>query len=210
MISVKIFIFVGLIIALVDTSFAGFMPDAFTGEFFQIQKTASPFKKDHRVATSIAYEYPKRFRMEVKSKDQDTLFVCNKENTWFYSAPLIKGEKGQLRRSNSSKYCYVKIFDALARGLESNKIYSVKKKNAKEYLLVFSKDAVKEIAFEKVLITFDDLPARFQNVASLTLYKAGKGRPIIFERKSIKAAKSLDKKLFSFKVPKNTEIIEMK
>ncbi len=207
---IKLFMFLGLILALVDTSFAGFMPQAFTGTFLQIQKTSSPFKKDHKVETSISYQYPKQFRMKIKNKKQDTLFICNKSNTWFYSAPLIEGEKGQLRRSKSSKFCYVKLFDALSRGLTSNKIYTVTKKSAKEFSLSFSKAATEELSFEKVNITFDDLPAKFQNVESLALYKVGAKAPIIFKRKAIKVVESLDKKLFTFKIPKNTEIIEMK
>ena len=207
---VKFFIFFGLILALVDTSFAGFMPKAFTGEFVQVQKTSSPFRKDKQLKTSIAYEYPKKFRMKVKDKDQDTLFICNSTNTWFYVAPFLPGEKGKLNRSNSSKFCYVKIFDALSRGLKSNKIYTVKQKNAKEFILSFSKKAQEELSFEKATIVLDDLPAKFQNVAQLSLYKKATKPPVIFKRTSIKVADSLNEKLFTFKIPPNTEITEMK
>lgn len=198
-------------LALVDSSFAGFMPKAFEGEFVQIQPTKNPNRKNREVKTSISYAKPRNFRMHSQDQNgQDTLFICNKDKTWFYSAPFMEGSKGQLKVGDTSRFCYVKIFDALNKGLKSNALYTVKKLGERKYQLNFNKEAAKEVQFNKVELTFDDMPLNFRNIESMTMYAPSKKDPFVLKRKSIDIKNSLDSSLFTFKAPANTEVEQMK
>lgn len=211
---VKAFLLLGMLVAMIDNGFTatkGFMPNAFEGEFVQIQKSRNPRKKSKEVPTTIYYQKPRNFHMHSKTESgQDTRYICNKETTWFYSAPFTPDAKGQLRTGDSSKFCYVKIFDALNRGLKSNSIYSVKKLAERKYELSFSKEASEELQFDKVELAFDDMPLNFKNIESLTMYSPTRKTPFILKRKSIELKNELSSDLFNFKVPENTETEVMK
>lgn len=211
---IKAVLLLSFLMALADAGFASskhFMPRAFQGEFVQIQKTKNPNKKNREIDTLISYQKPRNFRMYSKdSVGQDTLYICNKETTWFYSAPFTEDSKGQLKKGDSSKFCYVKIFDALNKGLTSNNIYTVKKLNERKYQLNFNPDAAKEVHFDRVELNFDDMPLNFKNIESLTMYSTSRKQPFVLKRKSVQIKNKLDSKLFTFKAPDNTDIEIMK
>lgn len=199
-----------LFLALLDTSLAGFMPKAFEGEYVQVKKSKNKWsKKTKEAPVSIAYQFPRNIRLHSKDPDQDILYICNKDTTWIYNPPFSNADKGLLKVGDSSKFCYAKIFDALDNGLTSNKIYKVEKINAKEFLLLFTKQAVKEIHFEKLRLSFDELPLSFKNLESIAMFKEEKSDPVTFKRKSVTIMKQLDQSQFNFTAPANTEIEKM-
>lgn len=208
---IKAVLLLGCLMALADVGFTStqsFMPRAFQGDFVQVQKTSNPRKKNREIPTSISYQKPRDFRMQSKDRGQDTLYICNKNTTWFYTAPMIKKFKGELNKGDSSKFCYSKAFDALNKGLVSNNIYTVKKLGERSYQLVFTKEAEKTILFNKIELLFDDMPLNFKNIKSLTMYRENQP-PFILERKSIVIKDKLDSSLFKFKTPKNTNVTIM-
>lgn len=209
---IKAVLLLCFLMALADAGFAatqGFMPKAFQGEFVQLKPTSNPRKKFIEIPTSISYQKPRNFRMHSKGGDQNNLYICNAEVTVNYTPPFIEGKKGTMRKGNSSKFCYVKIFDALNKGLVSNNIYTVEKLSEREYRLSFKTDAAREIQFDRVDLKFDDMPLNFRNIESLTMYTSSKKEPFILKRKSINIENKLDQSLFTFKVPANTDTILM-
>lgn len=209
---IKAVLLLCFLMALADAGFAatqGFMPKAFQGEFVQFKPTSNPREESIEMPASISYQKPRNFRMHSKDGSQDTLYICNKELTIIYNPPFKKGEKGTIRKGNSSKFCYVKIFDALNKGLVSNKIYEVKKLGERDYQLIFTAEAAKEIQFKRVDLKFDNMPPNFKNIETLSLYKSSKKNPIVLKRKSISIENKLDPSLFTFKAPANTDTILM-
>ena len=210
----KAFLLLGLLMALADTGFTatkGFMPKAFEGEFTQVQKSRNPRKKSKEIPTKIYYQKPRNLHMHVEyGAGQFTKYICNKETTWFYTPPFTKEAKGQLKTGDSSKFCYAKIFDALNKGLKTNKIYTVKQLEHRKYQLTFSKEAAAEIQFDKVELTFDDMPLNFRNIGSITMYSPSKKQPVVLKRNSVDIKNTLDSDLFNFKAPANTETEVMK
>lgn len=165
--NLKFFLVFFLLLMLADSSFAGFLPKAFEGDFIQIKKTRRSTKE---TPVKIKYLYPKNIRMSVLDKDNAVTYVCNAKKTWIYSPPFMEGEKGSVREGASSKYCYSKIFDALSRGLKTNKIYTVKKLKGNEFKLSFTKSAAEEIGFGEIEINFLNPPYVFKNIASMVMY----------------------------------------
>lgn len=202
----KYFVAFFLLLMLVDSSFAGFLPKAFEGDFVQTKKN---LRSTRKAPVSIKYMYPKNIRMQVQEADSSITYVCNPDKTWIYTPPFMEGEKGHLREGASSKYCYSKIFDALKYGLTSNKHYEVKKLSQKKYQLNFVKTTANEVGFDVITINFSAEPLNFQNIVSLEMLDKSKKHPVILEKKKLKLVKSIDRKHFIFKIPPNTEIEKM-
>ena len=191
---------------LVDSSFAGFIPKAFKGDFIQIKQTRRSTKK---TPVKIQYQFPKNIRMDVQDADNAVVYVCNAKKTWIYSPPFMKGEKGHVREGASSKYCYSKIFDALSSGLTSNKHYQVKKITETQYQLNFTSTAAEEIGFDEIKINFFKAPLTFENIDSLVMQNKDNKSPVTLKKQKLKLFKNLSSKTFIFEIPKNTEIEQM-
>lgn len=206
MISIKLFLIFILGLFLVDSSFAGFIPAAFEGDFTQVKKTRRG--SERKAPVKIQYAYPENIRLDIKEKGIRTLYVCNSKKTWIYS-PGLSGEAGEVRVGGSSKYCYSKIFRALNRGLKTNKLYTVKKESSSKYLLEFSKSFAETLGFDKVRIHFSGKKLSFTEVKKLELI-VGEKPSVSLVKNSLVIKKKIKPSLFNFKIPKGANVQNMK
>ena len=122
--------------------------------------------------------------------------------------PFIEGEKGEVKVGDSSKYCYVKLFDALNRGLKSNDLYKVKL-NKQTAELDFTTKATAQTQIKKVILSFDKENSKnltIKDVKKMEFWDTQKKKPTVFRFKSIDTKAKLDFIDFEFKIPENTNV----
>jgi outer membrane lipoprotein-sorting protein len=195
--------------ALIDVAMAKFIPNSFVGDFYEIHKGSRgrvkkiPLKIKYLAKGNIYYE----------SFDEDGLlqlaYVCNPDKTFKYNPPLFEDEKGELAIGDSNKFCYSKIFDSLSQGLKDNKLYKVKE--SKNLAIInFEKDAEKQLGLKKINITFKgNEKANIEDIKSMEFFLNQKPDPVLIEFKSVDTKQKLNKSLFKFQVPENTNVKEM-
>ena len=86
-----------------------FIPNTFKAYFKQSYKS-SLSGKEKITKGYIEYFYPGRVRFEVTSPDK-TIFVSNPQTTWYYNAPFIDGEPGEVLIKKTGKMVISKFFD---------------------------------------------------------------------------------------------------
>lgn len=193
------------VFALLDTAFAKFMPRAFQAELDQVITSRIGNKKKTTPVT-MKYLFSNNLIFDVKSEDSPLTYVCNKTTTWMYQPPWDPSEKGEVKIGESSKYCYVKIFDALSNGLKSNKLYSVKK-DGKEVELEFNKIAMAQTQIRKAKIYFKNAISNKTSIIDvdyMELWKLDEKKPLTFKFKSFDTKRNITVDDFTFKVPENT------
>ena len=189
-----------------------FLPKSFEATLEQqnisIIKMGKDNKKIHKKIfksdIEMKYMFPSNIVFDVKDQ---ILYVCNSKKTWAYTAGSF-GENGELTVGDSSKYCYSKIFDALANGLENNKLYTVSTKG-KQSLLKFDEKAQNQLSILKINLDFKEKvnsKTSIENLISMELYYKGKKSPTKFIFKSLNLETKNKKKDFVFLPPKNTNI----
>ena len=179
-----------------------FLPDSFQAEYEQtIKKKISGKLKKAR--GQIKYLYPGNILFK-QTEPEKLVWVSNPKTTWFYQAPFIKGEPGNLRITPTEVNSPSKIFDFLKRGLNDNGSYTVKK-NGKTIELIFNPQKIKS-KFQKAVLTFNGTPV-FKNLRSIKMVEKN-GDPLTLTFKSLSIGKSFKPKHFVFKPPPNTRIEE--
>ena len=182
-----------------------FLPKSFDADFVDVRG------KNTKIPVNIKYQFPSNIFYEVKG-DAPLLYVCNEKKTWKYTPPFMEGEKGELAVGDSSQFCYSKIFDSLAKGLESNNLYAVEKKG-KVAILSFKEKAKKQLSLEKIEITFKEAIAdntTLGEAKNLQLFLLNKPEPVKLKLKKFKEGPKFKKDQFSFAAPENTNILQMK
>jgi outer membrane lipoprotein-sorting protein len=193
-----------LFFALLDAAFGGFLPKAFEAQLEQIV-FSSVKNKEVKTNVSMKYMFPSNIVFNVEGQAPVT-YVCNSETTWMYNPPFMEGEKGTVKVGSSSKYCYVKLFDALSNGLKNNKLYKVKTNKQVAHLTFFEK-AKAQLNITKVDINFKKLINKMTKVSDInfmTVYYVGKNKPIKFGFKNVNTKSKLKKSDFVFTIPVNT------
>lgn len=183
---------------------AGFLPQSFEADFADVRGKKS-------IPVTIKYKFPKQIYYEVKG-DAPLLYVCNEKKTWKYTPPFIEGEKGELAVGDSGQFCYSRIFDALAKGLSSNDLYTVSKKGELA-VLTFKADSKKQLGLSKIEISFDRPVAKaesLENAKELKMFLSNKPEPVKLVMKTYKKNPDFKKDQFSFTPPKNTNITRMR
>lgn len=186
------------------SALAGFLPAKFEASFDDVRGQS-------KIPVLIKYQYPQKIYYEVKG-DAPLLYVCNPKKTWKYTPPFIEGEKGELAVGDSGQFCYSRIFDSLAKGLDSNKLYKVSK-NGKMATLNFSKDAKAQLGLEKIQISFKNNAAKVKGLSEakdMEMYLSNKPEPVKLVLKKFDSSPSFKKDQFEFSPPKNTNITKMK
>jgi outer membrane lipoprotein-sorting protein len=198
-----------IMFALIDVAMAKFIPNSFVGEFYEIHQGSRgrvkkiPLKIRYLAKGNIYYE----------SFDEDGLlqlaYICNPKKTFKYNPPLFEDEKGELAVGDSNKFCYSKIFDSLRNGLVDNKLYAVKKE-AKSAVIEFKKDAEKQLGLKKINIVFKaDNKEAITDIKTMEFFLNQKPDPVLIEFKSLNTEQKLNKKLFDFQIPENTNVKQM-
>jgi len=187
-----------------DIAFARFIPKAFEANIEQIHISGIR-KKKIVVPVKIKYLFPNNIYYQVQGKSP-VLYICNKTKTWKYNPPFVKGSKGECNIGDSSKYCYVKIFDALSNGLKTNKLYYVALSD-KVANLTFSKKASAQLSIKNVAIEFKEkasINSVAKDIHSMKIFYLNKNKPVTFIFKSITTNLELKVSDFVFKIPANT------
>ena len=89
-----------LVLVLLDTASAGFLPKAFEANFLQEKKSVISGRVSKNFL-SIKYTFPSN--VFLTEQNQNTRYICNESKVWIYNPPFKKGEPGQLRKGSSSK-----------------------------------------------------------------------------------------------------------
>ena len=181
-----------------------FIPDTFKAYFKQSYKSSLSGKEKITIG-HIEYFYPSRVRFEVTSPDK-TIFVSNPSKTWYYNAPFIEGEPGEVLIKKTGKMVISKFFDILKTGLKNNDYYKVENKN-NLYEVTFSKNIIDEIGIKKSILSFKKIKGtpHFSDVRYIDLHYSDK-RIVKMTFSKIEKSITFPKNRFVFKVPENTQI----
>lgn len=181
-----------------------FIPNTFKAHFKQSYKS-SLSGKEKVTKGYIEYFFPGRVRFEVTSPDKTT-FVSNPVTTWYYNAPFVDGEPGEVLIKKTGKMVISKFFDILKTGLKNNDYYQVK--NLKGlYEIRFSKSVMLEIGVKKSILSFkktNGVPL-FKDVRYIDLHYKDK-RVIKMTFSKIEESVMFTENRFIFNIPENTQI----
>ncbi|MBC7430317.1 MAG: outer membrane lipoprotein carrier protein LolA [Bacteriovorax sp.] len=192
-----------LILALISTPvFADFLPPAFSSKFEQeyISTLKGKVKKG---LGSIEYKYPGMIRFETTTPST-VIFVSNGVKAWYYRAPFIEGEQGEVTESSAKEgsTIYIKFFDSLKYGLTSNEYYEVKQ--GVPATLVFKANASKELGIKESRLHFKLKSQKFEDIEMIELtFADGKTSKIKFIDLKVNADLSTGR--FNFVAPVNTK-----
>lgn len=201
----KTLLAIALFLSFSSDGLARFMPKSFEAQLDQIIVSRIGNKKKSTPVT-MKYLFSNNLIFEVKSQDSPLIYVCNKTTTWMYQPPWDPSEKGEVKIGESSKYCYVKIFDALSNGLKTNKLYEVTKEQ-KLAKLSFSKMATAQTQISKANIYFKNPitpKTSLTDIDYMELWKLDEKSPMTFKFNSVDLNKNITIEDFNFKVPENT------
>jgi outer membrane lipoprotein carrier protein len=182
---------------------AEFLPKSFQAEFEQ--EYVSTLKgKVKKGSGTIDYHYPGKIRFKT-TLPSEILFVSNGLKSWYYRAPFIDGEEGEVTETSAKdgSGIFTRFFDSLIHGLENNSMYTVSK-SEKECKVVFLEKAGKETGISEALIKFNKSTQEFSGVQSIELVFPDKKRSTI-KLKNIKINPTLGEKIFDFIIPPKTK-----
>ena len=205
----KFGLYVIIFFTFIDVAFTAtrFLPKSFEAELEQVVHLVTS-NSESITPVKMKYMFSNNLYFEVKSEDTPVTYICNKEKTWVYNPPFIEGEKGEVKVGDSSKHCYVKLFDALSNGLKPNKLYDVKKiKNSAR--LFFNKKAKAQTKIKEIILKFNKKPnskVSIKDVVQMEVWDLERKKPTIFRFKKINTKAKIDFMDFEFKVPENTNV----
>ncbi|MBT3584342.1 MAG: outer membrane lipoprotein carrier protein LolA [Halobacteriovoraceae bacterium] len=180
-----------------------FLPNSFKATFVQSFKS-SLSGKIKKSRGNIAYRYPGNIRFETL-KPSHIVFVSNREKTWYYTAPFLEGEAGELSVQKAGKNSLTRFFDVLKKGLKSNPLYKVKMIKG-ETFLEFTKKTAREVGLRKAGLKFTGKAKAFKNLKSIDLYYLKKKKKVTLTLNSILENQKFKNEDFKFTAPKNTKI----
>lgn len=184
-------------------AFAEFLPQSFSSKFEQeyISTLKGKVKKGHGI---IEYKYPGQIRFETNAPTS-VIFVSNGLKAWYYRAPFIEGEQGEVTESKASEgsTIYIKFFDSLKNGLISNNYYDVK--NGDPAILIFKPKAAKELGIKEAMLYFKKQGSqKFEELEVINIVFAdGKNSKLKFV--DLKTNSSMGADRFNFTPPANTK-----
>jgi chaperone LolA len=182
---------------------ADFLPATFSSKFEQVY-TSTLKGKEKKGQGSIEYKYPSQIRFET-STPSTVIFVSNGTKSWYYRAPFIEGEQGEVTESSAKEgsTIYIKFFDSLKNGLTSNEFYTVKK--GEPVTLQFTPKAVKELGIKESVLNFKNKGVqKFEELDSIELtFSDGKKSKLNFLDLKTNVNFAADR--FNFTPPANTK-----
>ena len=183
--------------------FAEFLPQAFTSKFEQ--EYVSTLKGKTKTGNgTIEYKYPGQIRFQTNTPST-VIFVSNGTNSWYYRAPFIEGEEGEVTESSSKEgsSSYTKFFDSLKNGLVSNSYYEVKK--GEPITLVFNAKTAKELGIKESMFYFKKKGSqKFEDLEAINLvFLDGKNSKLKFNDLKVNPGIGADR--FNFIAPANTK-----
>lgn len=184
---------------------AEFLPQSFSAKFEQeyVSILKGTTKKGKG---SIEYKYPSNIRFET-STPSEVVFVSNGVKSWYYRAPFIEGEDGEVTESSAKEgsSVYIKFFDSLKNGLSSNSFYDVKNAGDGMHVLTFKAKTAKEFGIKEAVLTFNSAKDKeFSELKKIDLlFPDGKKSTLRFM--DLKVNSQLNALRFNFVAPPKTK-----
>lgn len=199
----KKYILSALILTAISTPvLAEFLPSAFSSKFEQ--EYISTLKgKAKKGQGSIEYKYPGQIRFETTTPST-VIFTSNGVRAWYYRAPFIEGEQGEVTESSAKEgsTTYIKFFDSLKNGLVSNSYYEVKQ--GEPATLIFKPAASKELGIKESRLHFKLNSQKFENIEMIELtFTDNKTSKLKFV--DLKVSPNFTADRFNFTPPANTK-----
>ncbi len=195
---IKTFLMAGTFL-ISNAVFAEFLPSAFSSKFEQeyVSTLKGKVKKGHG---TIDYKYPGQIRFETTTPSP-VVFTSNGTKAWYYRAPFIEGEQGEVTEmaAKDGATVYIKFFDSLKKGLSSNDYYDVK-----DTTLTFKPKAKADLGIISAKLSFKNNSQKFENLEVIELTTTdGKNTKIKFVDLNTNPTLGADK--FNFVIPPNTK-----
>jgi outer membrane lipoprotein carrier protein len=189
--------------SLLTLAHAEFLPKSFSAQFEQeyVSTLKGKVKKGNG---TIDYLYPGNIRFKT-TIPSEILFVSNGIKSWYYRAPFIEGEEGEVTETaaKDGNGIFTRFFDSLKNGLANNAIYTVSKSD-KECKIIFLDASKKEAGISEAILKFHKSMQEFSNLQSIELIFPDTKHSTI-KLKNIKINPALDSKYFQFVVPPKTK-----
>ncbi len=182
-----------------------FLPPSFKARF--TQEYISSLRREKRTSQgAIHYRYPGQIRFSIQGK-QSISFVSNSKKSWYYTAPFIEGEPGELitsaGKSGQKQNPYARLFDILRQGLIDNRYYKVAKKSKQATsTLSFTPAGVSATQIKSAIIFFKGQKS-FDKIKRIELVFAD-GKDFALNLSSIEINVNFKKGHFVFVPPPNT------
>jgi outer membrane lipoprotein-sorting protein len=181
------------------TAYAEFLPQTFSSRFEQeyVSTLKGKIKKGQG---TIDYKYPGQIRFETNTPST-VIFTSNGNRSWYYRAPFIEGEQGEVTEmpAKEGASVFIKFFDALKKGLSSNEFYDFK-----ENVITFKGKTKTDLGVNKARLTFKNNSQKFDDLDVIELTLAdGKNSKIKFI--DLKSNVNLTAEKFNFTPPPNTK-----
>ena len=181
-----------------------FLPSKFRIEF--VKELKSILKKKKMSKGVISYQYPGKIRIE-QSEPFHTMYISNGEQAWLYSAPFdSEKEKGEVTLLNPRQMQLAKVFEQLRRGLKSNSVYEVTKKD-RLFTLNFNEKSKQKYRVDFVQIQMGSARAtRFDQVEVLTIKTQNATEK--YKIAEVDLAPSFPSAHFNFRVTKGMKVMK--
>ncbi len=184
---------------------AEFLPQSFSAKFEQ--EYVSILKGNTKKGQgTIDYKYPSNIRFETQVPNQIT-FVSNGVKSWYYRAPFIEGEDGEVTETNAKEgsSVYIKFFDSLKNGLAANSLYDVKNAGDGMHVIIFKPKPAKEFGIKEAILTFkSNKDKEFSALTKIDLlFPDGKKSTLRFV--DLKVNPNYDAQKFNFSAPPKTK-----
>ena len=158
------------LLSFIQAQATSFLPSSFKARF--TQEYVSSLRREKRTSHgAIHYSYPGHIRFSVDGK-QKIAFVSNAKKSWYYTAPFIEGEPGELITSGGGagqkQNPYARLFDILRQGLVDNRYYKISKKSKKMATLTFTQAGANATQIKNATIFFDGV-RRFDKIKRIEL-----------------------------------------
>lgn len=199
----RVALFFLLIFAPMSLVAESFLPSSFHIEILQEYESALPGGEKRQSEGSIVYRYPGHIRFEITTPDK-IVFVSDNKKSWYYTAPAIEGEPGELNISEASESGLSRFFDSLQYGLKTNESYAVEK-NENQVTLTFEQKVAQTLDIKKAVLSFKNSDQSFSNIQRVDLtYLDDHETQLVFKKINLDA--KIDEGTFKFEVPANTRI----
>ncbi len=182
-----------------------FVPESFVVDFQQIQKS-SLTGSERKSNGVLKYKNPGMLYFHVQSPDE-VIFVTNNKKTWYYTAPFIEGEEGELSVQDSHKNVLTSFFSSLSHGLKDNDNYTVADLTSNQVKISFKEKLKNDLNVVSALFQFKASKKEFSEISSI-LIEQEDGTKLTLDFKSVQTQVKLENEVFNFKAPPKTKIIE--
>ncbi len=183
---------------------AEFLPTGFSAKFEQeyISILKGNTKKGEG---TIDYKYPGNIRFETSTPSQ-VIFVSNGVKSWYYRAPFIQGEEGEVTETSAKdgNSVFIKFFDSLKNGLSTNTLYDVKNAGDGIHVLSFKGKVAKDFGIKEAVLTFNSLKDKeFSELKKIDLLFPD-GKKSTLRLTNLKVDPGSDEQKFNFIAPPKT------